>query len=693
MKRFFKLLPAALLSASLFATACNDDFLEKAPITTLSEANSFGDYNSFKAYAFSLYSSFNNLTINTNNGSEYADAQFRGDFAAGIMSHRSNTQNQYAFQTVQSATKGNGWDFTDIRRANILLAHVDDGTLTPEEADHWRAVGYFFHSWWYMELIDRFGDVPYIDKVLTDNSPELQMARTPRAEVAAKILERLEWAVEHIGTFNDGENTINADACRAALSRFCLREGTWAKYHNLPNEDANMFFDKCMEHSQALMDVYTTLYKGTAETPAAGYGELWTSEKLTTKQGVILAKEFVKGLNKNRYDDYEHISASFADVPHHTFELFLTKDGKAYEHKDSDIYAVFRDRDPRLYHNIMPPYAVVEVANASPNNVDEFAKWRFLKKDEKVRTGDAEYTVTEEDVAKFRMYIDYVGIDKESKRGQSFEGGTGMKSLPGKNWGAAVTDVSPNLEGYDNGKPYMHTRSGYYFWKNYDTWEDAAGNGDASDCTADKPIFKIEEVLLNYAEAYYERNQTITDEVLGKTINLLRQRAKMPDMKVAEITEDFDKNRDKGNNPWWTGNKTDYAVAPLLWEIRRERIVELFGEGFFFYDVRRWAKAPYYINRQVYGMWLDNTSNTIALGKKYTGQFVDYNELKTNGKAAPKDGTSGHIYLMESPLTVGKGWLDTYYLYQIPTNEIVLNPNLTQNPGYNELFGGPGSAE
>ena len=37
---------------------------------------------------------------------------------------------------------------------------------------------------------------------------------------------------------------------------------------------------------------------------------------------------------------------------------------------------------------------------------------------------------------------------------------------------------------------------------------------------------------------------------------------------------------------------TNYEVDPVLWEIRRERMVELFGQGFSFYDIRRWHKAP-----------------------------------------------------------------------------------------------------
>ena len=45
------------------------------------------------------------------------------------------------------------------------VVHIDNSSMTEAQKDHWRAVGYFFHSFWYMELIDRFGDVPWVDKV------------------------------------------------------------------------------------------------------------------------------------------------------------------------------------------------------------------------------------------------------------------------------------------------------------------------------------------------------------------------------------------------------------------------------------------------------------------------------------------------------------------------------------------------
>ena len=126
----------------------------------------------------------------------------------------------------------------------------------------------------------------------------------------------------------------------------------------------------------------------------------------------------------------------------------------------------------------------------------------------------------------------------------------------------------------------------------------------------------------------------------------------------------------------------------MLWEIRRERMVELFGQGFAFYDIKRWHKAPYYVNRQACGAWAEADNFPYGNGK-YTGEFVDYNLVKTQGYATSMGKTPGKgwIYTYASPLASGKGWLDTYYLSMVPTYEITMNPELKQNPGYEELFG------
>ena len=162
------------LLAGLALSSCNDSFLDKAPVTSLTEENAFQSYDNFKAFAWPLYEVFSNsgmfgTAINgTGDGSTYV-----ADKNAGWMYSRGYhlTGNPYAFGRITSVASGNGWNFGDqLRRANILLSHIDGSDMTQAQKDHWRAVGYFFHSYWYMELIDRFGDVPWVESPLNDEA-------------------------------------------------------------------------------------------------------------------------------------------------------------------------------------------------------------------------------------------------------------------------------------------------------------------------------------------------------------------------------------------------------------------------------------------------------------------------------------------------------------------------------------------
>ena len=97
------------------------------------------------------------------------------------------------------------------------------------------------------------------------------------------------------------------------------------------------------------------------------------------------------------------------------------------------------------------------------------------------------------------------------------------------------------------------------------------------------------------------------------------------------------------------------------------------GEGFGFYDVRRWRMAPWFVNMQQKGMWIS---------KSELGTLTLLNETTGTSDGVNGSMTEGYIYLFNDPLKEGKGWLEKYYLYQVPLEEIALNPNLTQNPGW-----------
>ena len=138
-------------------------------------------------------------------------------------------------------------------------------------------------------------------------------------------------------------------------------------------------------------------------------------------------------------------------------------------------------------------------------------------------------------------------------------------------------------------------------------------------------------------------------------------------MTVAEIGSDFDPDRDP-------------SVDPVLWEIRRERLIELMGESFSFEDVRRWKKADWYVNKQHYGAYVENATtqgiSSISLGE--TGILKQGGTTEASASELAAQGNAGHLYFYQDPTSAGKGWLEKYYLMPIPSGEILLNENLEQ---------------
>lgn len=607
-----------ILMAALAFGACNDNYLEKYPIESQTELSAFKTYSNFKTYSWQLYSVFNEGSILRKVGSTSEDGYYEGDVAAGYLEKKGvNSRNPYAFQTVTVPSSGGGWDFSYIRRVNVMLDNIDKSTMTAAEKEHWRSVGYFFRAFMYTELIARFGDVPWIDRTIKEEDAELMYGtRTPRNEVAMHVLNDLLYAEKNIKPAGDGANTINVHCVRALISRFGLFEGTWHKYHGLGNE--TNYLTESVRASEELMKSYPTVH--------TDWGEMFTSENLGKVPGVILYKEYIANILTSSHGHYERTSSGSNEMNKSTVNLYLCKDGKPIKTSsmyagDKNLYQEMRNRDHRLLLTVVPPYKVQLTGNT----------WKYTD-----NTAD-------------REYLDIMGTTTVISNP-----GVGHKLLPVLNWSGSIVKQVPNIE---PGAPqvFMASRSGYYCYKHYSGWDTNSNMGALN--TADKPIFKIEEVLLNYAEAKFELGQ-FDQDVANKTINKLRPRARIANMVVSDINAGFDPDRDP-------------SVDPVLWEIRRERITELMGEGFGFYDIRRWKKAPWFINKQQIGLWVKKSevSSQVKI-------------LDPQTKLPSTTLSEGNIYLFNDPIQDGKGWQDRYYLYPIPLTDMALNKNLTQNPGW-----------
>ncbi len=186
------------------------------------------------------------------------------------------------------------------------------------------------------------------------------------------------------------------------------------------------------------------------------------------------------------------------------------------------------------------------------------------------------------------------------------------------------------------------------------------------------PIFWLPVVLCNYAEAKAELG-TITDDDIEATINKLYARAGLP----ATTKAGLEGINDPANN---------MGVSSLLWEVRRCRRCELITDNDFrYWDLIRWHQLDK----------LDSTKNpNILLGaniKQYTAYVEAYNAAVSAYNAGKAEDEQLEKLEMEVPqigdyIDATKGLTRVYdkkhYLYPIPTNQLTLNPQLTQNPGW-----------
>lgn len=602
-----KYIYAAVILPMLLA-ACQKDFLNKQPKTELTAATAFVNYDNFLTYSNALYDYFNGY----GNGGVIYPNNFNSEYNTDNLSYTvAGNQSPYANQTKQIPTTGaatsslaiSGWNFSYIRQVNVMLDNIDQSTMTQADKDHWRSVGYFFRALRYYDLIAAFGDVPYITHALTDTSKSvLFAANTPRDVVVKDVLNDLIFAESHIKPAGDGRpNTINVNCVRALLSRFCLFEGTWRKYHGLA--DADTYLQACVTYSAKLLPSFPTIM--------SNYDDVYNSEDLTGQPGIILFKQYVANFTDHEPGPRVMGSTSWnMDVSKDAVESFLCTDGRPISTStvyagDKTMYNAFRNRDKRLYYTVVPPYKVV--VTSAPSS------WAYTS-----NPADAEY-------------INLMNTLSPSKN----------KVLPVQQWSSTmqngiILNMSPHFRNFDGGQPQGVGELGYFFWKYYNRMPLDVTGYSTNDC----PVFRIEETMLNYAEAEFELG-TFTQAIADQTINVLRPRAGVPKMIVANITPSFDLNRDP-------------TVDPVLWEIRRERRVELMGDGFRFNDLKRWKKGTY-INKQQLGVWVNN---------------ADFgNKLSISG-----GGASGYVQFFPVPT----GWLDKYYFEPIPTQDIQLNPNLKQ---------------
>jgi hypothetical protein len=194
--------------------------------------------------------------------------------------------------------------------------------------------------------------------------------------------------------------------------------------------------------------------------------------------------------------------------------------------------------------------------------------------------------------------------------------------------------LNTQLQTYEGGqsKPNLsqqQTLTSYYASKFMGNFESTNSYGTHSE---DWVIFRYAEILLNYAEAENETVTTPGSDVYNAII-ALRQRAG-----IAAGTDGM------------YGLKPNLSQAEMRTIIQNERRIELAFEESRFFDIRRWKIAETVMNQPLRGEMI------IRSGNSYT-----YNTVN----------------VLTTKFTASK-----MYLYPIPYDEVLKNPNMKQNPGW-----------
>ena len=168
------------------------------------------------------------------------------------------------------------------------------------------------------------------------------------------------------------------------------------------------------------------------------------------------------------------------------------------------------------------------------------------------------------------------------------------------------------------------------------------------------PIYWLSVIYLNYAEAKAELG-TLTQTDVNNTIGKLYTRAELPVLQIASI------QHDPANN---------MGCSDLLWEIRRCRRCELMFDNWYrYWDLVRWHKLDLLDSQKYPNILLG--ANMTACPPLKDGEGNPFTIPNVNGYI---DGSKGGVRIFEK----------RQYLYPVPSGQITLNENLSQNPLWEE---------
>lgn len=671
MKLNIKNVGACLLFGGtlLTTTSCND-LLDLEPVSQITPESFYQTADQLGAYMINYYGELQNPFSGAMfHGGGYNDGIARSDGNTDIQVVDGGSMKLFVPDKweVAGGKQLQGW-YGSVRAFNYFLemaeARLEAGEIEGDKELilNYIGEGYFFRALTYYRMLALYGDLPIVTKVLEDNNEVIveNSKRAPRNEVARFILEDLDRAMDRLYDRDHFKGQrVNKQVAALLKSRVALFEATFEKYHKgsgrVPG-DTNWPGAKMAYNQGKSFNIEAEIDFFFDEAMKAAIIAIGNTE-LTTNNGK-LEPEIGQIEGWNPY--FEMFSQpSLKDVP----EVLLWKEYNfdlGIKHN-----AIYRSR-----------------LGARSGYTRPFIE-SFLMKD-----GLPIYATGGKYQYKGDKTIDDVKADRDLRL-QLFVWGENTLVFSDPDAGKQVGKKFelPNLISIE-----QQTRmiSGYQSRKYY-SYDYSQGKSDDQQGTNACPAFRVAEAMLNYMEACYEKDGKLdaTAEAYWKKI---RQRAGVSDdFEKTIAATDLNKENDFGV---YSGTQ---QVDKTLYNIRRERMQELFSEGFRFADLIRWRS----FDRLITSKWIPEGVN--FWDDMYKNFKTDPNDKEDERELLIADGSSNANMSMKelskyvrpysistletNELRDGYTWREAYYLYPLGITDIrtgsadrdVNNSNLYQN--------------
>lgn len=582
----------------VFASSCNDDFLNKMPETSIGKENFFNTEEDLNLAIYNLFD-FPSTNIYIDEAYTLTDnAYSTGNIELKTM----------MTTTPSSTTITGGWDWEQLRKINFFLANFANARISEERLAHFEGLARFFRARFYVNKVKRYSDVPWVDVVITtDNEDQLFGSRDPRETVVGNLLADYEFAANNVDV-TAPQGAVTRWLVKADYARFLLYEGTYRIYHPELNLQATApaLLQRAAAVARDVMD-NGPFSLHTTGTPMEDYGMLFKSQNLGGNPEIIFARYYEANLLNG--DSGEGVFGNYESYPlKDLVQSYLMADGSHYSsepnYQQNEFVQEFANRDPRLYQTYAYP------------------GWEL------VRSG-------------------------------TYAQGAGLY----------VQQLAKNFSGY-------HQIKGFYNTTN----QDERNNMDV-------PLYRYAEILLTYAEAKAELGELAQGD-LDISINLVRSRAGMPHMVLNPSIDPVKAAK--------FANVTS-AQRAEIYEIRRERRVELAFEGRRHDDLMRWGvgklleqepQGIYFSRLGEHDLTGDGIPDIVLLPASQTipanreenslGVTMAYYRVGTFGQDVSVflgGPTSGNLQIIENS---GSFEEPKYYYRPVPQQQVLLNPNLQQ---------------